>query len=258
MNQEKMDDILVPLFGTLVGSFLNVVIYRLPRGESLVFPASHCPSCNHPIDFYDNIPILSWLFLRGKCRYCKERISFQYPVVEASSGLLWSGLLSTFGLTPTFFYWVFFVSVMMVIFWIDLHHQLILDETTFFGITLGILYHVVEAGEAVESIVGALVGYLLFLGIEKGSFLLFKKPGLGRGDAKLSALMGAWLGFPMLWVALFLSFLLGSMVGMGIFIKNNFKSRYFPFGPAMVTAGILVLFFGPTLLSAYLHFVMIL
>ncbi len=241
--------IILFVLGAMVGSFLNVVIYRLPKGESIVFPSSHCPHCQSPIRFYDNIPILGYLLLRGRCRDCKMPISIQYPLVELVTGLLFVVTVLMTGVhlyTPLLILWV---CSLVVIFVIDLQHYIIPDWITLPGVIVGLLYGALSHHLA-SSVIGMLAGFLFFYSIAWISLLILKKEGMGGGDIKLAAMLGAWLGWQSLIVALFISFLIGAILGL-IFLRF-LKDRLFPFGTALALGGIVALFTGEKLLSWYL------
>lgn len=233
----------------MVGSFLNVVIYRLPRGESVVFPSSRCPECGTPIRFYDNIPVLGYIFLKGRCRDCKSPISVQYPLVEAITGLLFVTVIMMTGIhiyTPLL---LVFVSSLVAIFVIDLQHYIIPDIITLPGVLMGLLYAFLSH-HFVSSLLGMLAGFLFFYGIAWLSLLILKKEGMGGGDIKLATMLGAWLGWQSLIVALFIAFLIGAVFGL-IFLKL-LKDRLFPFGTALSLGGVLALFMGEKLINWYL------
>lgn len=238
------------LVGAAVGSFLNVVIYRVPDDKSIVSPGSSCPNCGQAIRWWHNVPVLGWLMLGGKCADCRVPIPVRYPAIELAMGLIVAGLAWQFGPTVELLAWSVFAALLMVIVWIDIDHQLILDVITLPGIWLGLLYHVVVRGDGNEAILAAAFGYCFFWAIEHGSLLWLKQPGMGRGDAKFAALLGAWLGWPTLGMALFLSFLVGSIVGLGLLVARG-ASRYFPFGPSMAVGAVLALVWGQSLWDWY-------
>lgn len=243
--------ILVFIFGSMLGSFLNVVIYRLPREKSIMYPNSRCPKCNNDIKFYDNIPILSWLFLGAKCRYCKEPISIRYPLNEFITALLLCIAFLIFGLSWKWIFITYFVSILVVISWIDLDYMLILDSLTYPGIALGLIYNFFD-NKIIESLSGAVLGYLLIFLIAKASLFFLKKEGMGLGDVTLSALIGAWLGINYLLGTLFISFLLGSIIGIILYFYRG-KSDYFPFGPFLVIGTLISFFSNNYLFELYLE-----
>lgn len=244
------------VFGCLIGSFLNVVIYRLPNEESIVWPGSHCPRCDTSLHWYENIPLLSYAVLGGKCRTCKQPISWRYPLVEATTGLLWLALMLREGPTLRFFAEAVLASVLVAIFWIDVDTMLILDVMTWPGIALGLVYAAWVA-QALPLHLGAAVGgYAFFLAIELVSRWVFKVDGMGRGDAKLAAMMGAWLGPSGLAVALMIAFTLGSVIGLALKARAGGESKPFPFGPALVLGTFASLFAGHAIWAWYVGLLM--
>ena len=184
------------LFGSLVGSFLNVCIHRLPREESIVFPSSHCPACQVPIRPWDNIPILSFLLLRGRCRACGQPIAWRYPLVEGLTALLFAATVSRFGVTPLAATLLVFVAALTVITFIDLDHQIIPNIITLPGIPLGLLASLVVGGPPLlDRIIGALAGAgFLYLVLFYGS-AFYGQDAMGEGDLNLIAMVGAFLGW---------------------------------------------------------------
>jgi len=242
------------ILGAVVGSFLNVCICRLPRDESIVSPPSHCPNCSCGIRWYDNIPLISYLLLRGKCRGCGTRISPQYPLVELLNGLLTLALFLRFG--PTFFFLVLFLfcSALVVITFIDLEHQIIPDEISLPGILLGFLFSFFLPGHTwLNSLIGILLGGGSLLLIASGYHWLTGKEGMGGGDIKLLAMMGAFLGWKAIPFIIFASSLVGSVIGISLmFIKKKDSKLAIPFGPYLAFAAILYIFYGRPLIHWYL------
>ncbi len=242
------------LFGAVVGSFLNVVILRLPdEQQSIVFPGSHCPKCGTDLHWYENIPILSYLVLTGKCRSCKTKISAQYPIVELCMGLLSLALFNNFGMSFEFVFYFLFLAALLVIIFIDLHHQIIPDIISLPGIIIGF------AGSFLNSQVswqqsgsGILVGGGILYSIAFGYYLLTKRDGMGGGDIKLLAMIGAFLGWQSLLFVIFFSSLTGSLVGIAAMIKQGKggKTRI-PFGPFLALAAMAYLFFQDTILQLW-------
>ncbi len=245
-----MEYFLVFIFGAVIGSFLNVCVHRLPIGKSIVFPGSHCPFCEKPIRWFDNIPIISYAVLLGKCRDCGRRIPFRYPAVELISAFSGVGLLSYFGLTAAFFvYWGFVLALIAVSF-IDLETQEIPDVITLPGIVLGvgIMTSVNPLGATgriavlLDSLSGVLAGGgIMFLMGFLGE-MIFRKEALGGGDVKLMAMIGAFLGWKLAVLTFFLAPFFG--VGVGIFMKLKFKSEVIPYGPYISMASVTSLLCG--------------
>lgn len=243
------------MFGCLIGSFLNVVIFRVPNGESILWPNSHCPRCSTPLNWWENIPLLSFALLMGRCRSCKEPISSRYPLVEATTGVLWAILMVQNGLTSQFFAQATLVSALIAIFWIDIDTMLILDVITFPGIALGLLYGGLLGAGWVPHAGAAIAGYAFFRLIEWGSEKALGVAGMGRGDAKLAAMMGAWLGPSGLTVALMVAFCLGSVVGLILRARAG-ESRPYPFGPSLVVGALTSVFAGSAIWNWYMHLVL--
>ncbi len=250
------------ILGAVVGSFLNVCIYRLPGKESLVFPASHCPSCGYKIKPYDNIPLLSYLLLGGRCRSCKDRISMQYPVVELVNGLLALFLFIKFGISPTFFAMFLFCSSLVVIFFIDLEHRIIPDVISIPGIVLGFIFSffiddVYKTNEILgwsNSLIGIVVGGGSLMLVAYVYQLVTRKEGMGGGDIKLLAMMGAFLGWISVPFIIFASSLTGSLIGITLMMAQKKNSKLaIPFGPFLAFGAILYIFFGKQLINWYLN-----
>ena len=243
------------ILGAVIGSFLNVCIYRLPNNESLVFPASHCPKCGYKIPPYDNIPLLSYLLLGGRCRSCKVRISPQYPVVELINGLLALFLFIKFGFSLTFPVLFIFCSALVVITFIDLEHRIIPDVISLPGIIAGFVvsFFLPWLGWQ-SSLIGILAGGGSLLLVAYGYQLITKKEGMGGGDIKLLAMMGAFLGWKAVPFIIFASSLVGSVIGVSLMLIQKKDSKLaIPFGPFLAFGAILYIFFGRQLIHWYLN-----
>ena len=238
----------------MIGSFLNVFICRLPKEESIITPGSHCPQCSKPIRWYDNIPLVSFLLLRGKCRNCHRSISVQYPLVEGITALLSLLLFIRFGPSLNYVIYFAFVAALVVITVIDLHHQIIPDMISLPGIGVGLLASWILPG---TSVVNALLGLLLGGG---SLFLvatvyewLFKREGMGGGDVKLLAMIGAFLGWKAVILTILLSSLIGSIVGIAVILWKGRDFKYaIPFGPFLSLGAVIALFYGENLILWYL------
>lgn len=244
------------VLGCVVGSFLNVCIYRIPAGKSIVSPPSACPACGHRIRWYQNIPIFSYLFLGGKCAGCGMRISLRYPFVEAFTGGLFLLVLYFFGLSlATLVYWVF-VAALVVITFIDLDHQIIPDVISLPGIIVGFACSFVIPWHSwSDSLFGIFLGGGLLLGIAWVYELLTKREGMGGGDVKLLAMLGAFLGWKAIFPVIFIASLGGSLVGIPLILLRGENSRFaLPFGPFLAAAALIYLFWGQMLLHWYLSF----
>ncbi len=257
--------ILASAFGLVVGSFLNVCIYRVPKGLSIVIPSSRCPSCNNPIKPWDNIPVLSYIFLMGRCRSCKAKISIKYPAVEFMNAVLYVTVLWRFGPDvswPLLIYFIF-VSSMIVITFIDLEYQIIPDGITLPGTVLALVFGSTILPDPFSrtdllgfkvSIIGLLLGGGLFYMIRLVGTAVFKKEAMGGGDIKMMAMVGGLLGWKGVLFTTFLGSLLGSVVGVFLMIiKGRERVSQIPFGPYLALAAVLSLFFGQEILIWYLH-----
>ena len=231
------------MIGAIFGSFLNVVIWRFPRGESIIFPPSHCSSCNKQIAPYDNIPLFSWLILQGKCRHCKAKISSRYFIVEFITGILTLFLVITYGLTPEFYINLIFVYMLIAITYIDYDHYIIPNEFILLGIFVLIFAHLFNwlPIENMDGLYGGIAfgGFLYFIG--KIGLLILKKESMGFGDVKLGLMLGGLIGLKLSVLALFLSFLISAiftLIGISLF-KMKTKGEI-PFGPFMAAATVVI------------------
>ncbi len=242
------------VFGALIGSFLNVCIVRLPKEESIVFPGSHCPRCGHPIRFYDNIPIFSYLLLKGKCRHCGASISVQYPLVEGFTALSSLFLFMTFGISLSYLFYFCFVAALIVITVIDLYHQIIPDVISLPGIGVGLLGSlVIPRNTFFDSLVGVIVGGGSLFLVAVFYHWIAKREGMGGGDVKLLAMIGAFLGWKAVIVTILLSSLIGSITGIGIILFKGKGFKYaIPFGPFLSLGAVIYLFCGEEMIRWYL------
>lgn len=243
------------IFGAVVGSFLNVCIFRMPKAESVVSPPSHCPRCDYRIRWYDNIPLFSYLLLRGKCRGCSTHITLQYPLVELINGLLTLVLFLKFGPTVSFLAMFLFCSSLVVITFIDLEHQIIPDEISLSGIIIGFLFSFFLPGQTwINSLLGILLGGGCLLLVAYGYQWLTGKEGMGGGDIKLLAMMGAFLGWKSVLFIVFASSLIGSVVGVTMMLVQKKDSKLaIPFGPYLAFGAVLYIFYGTQLIHWYLN-----
>jgi leader peptidase (prepilin peptidase) / N-methyltransferase len=242
------------ILGAVVGSFLNVCICRMPRDESVVSPPSHCPGCGYRIRWYDNIPLVSYLLLRGRCRGCRDKISPRYPLVELLNALLSLALFLRFGPTLAFAVLFLFCSALVVITFIDLEHQIIPDEISLPGIVLGFIFSFFLRGHGwLNSLLGILLGGGSLLLVAYGYQLLTGKEGMGGGDIKLLAMMGAFLGWKSIPFIIFVSSLAGSVIGVSLMLIQKKDSKLaIPFGPYLALGALLYVFYGPRLINWYL------
>ncbi|TES91304.1 MAG: prepilin peptidase [Candidatus Cloacimonadota bacterium] len=241
------------LLGLCIGSFLNVVIYRLPKNESIIYPSSHCPFCNHKIAFYDNIPLLSFIILGGRCRNCKKRISFQYPLVEFICGIILPLSFLYYGFSLNFFATSLFLYLLLPIFFIDLKHQVISDKITIPGIIIGFAFSFfLETFHWLGSLIGIAVGGgILLLTAVIGKWV-FKKEAMGMGDVMLFMMVGAFLGWKGVLLTLILASFLGSIIGGIILTIKKKKDTVVPFGPFISIAAAFSYFWGTFLIEKYL------
>lgn len=242
------------VLGTVIGSFLNVCIYRLPRRESVVWPASRCPACSSPVAFYDNIPILSYLLLGARCRTCRAPISIRYLLIELVNGAGYVLILWQFGPGwPAAAYALLF-SALLVVTCIDLSHQIVPDVITLPGIVLGLLCAstILPVG-LLNSILGVLVGGGILWGLAWASPYLFGKEGMGGGDIKLLAMIGAFLGWKPVLLTIMVGAVVGTAVGLGLIgLKRMRRDQYIPFGPFLALGAVVSLFFQRELVAWYL------
>ena len=243
------------VIGSIVGSFLNVCISRLPNDESIISPASHCPHCKAKINWHDNIPLISYLLLRGKCRSCEGTISIRYPIVELLTGLFF--LLTSFGvgtfLRLEYYFNLIFICGMIVAFFSDLETQIIPDQVIYLTIPASLIYNLLT-GNIFGAIYGALLGFSILYLVQKAGTFVFKKDALGGGDIKLAALFGAHLLWQGMLLSLFLGYLIGSIQALILLaLKIKKLDDYIPFGPALCSGALIVLFFGNKLISMYFN-----
>jgi leader peptidase (prepilin peptidase) / N-methyltransferase len=251
------------LFGGLIGSFLNVCIGRIPNGESIVTPSSHCPKCKVPIAFYDNLPLLSFILLRGRCRSCRAPISPRYLFVEFLTALLAVALFHWFGVSFSFLVSFIFAAALIVISFIDLDVRIVPDVISLPGIILGLAFSVVgyfffrDDSTVIPSPVSSLIGIVAGGGFLLATAWIYEKvtgvDGMGGGDIKLLAMIGAFLGWPSIPITLFIASLLGSMVGITCMILTGAGRRLaLPFAPFLCSAALIYLFFGERIIDFYI------
>jgi len=253
---EIISIVILSLLGLIVGSFSNVCIYRIPRNESIIFPASHCPKCSTIIRPFDNIPLLSYILLKGRCRHCKSKISIRYPVVEFLTGLTYLIIYLVYGLTIQTLVYIILSSALIIIAFIDLNQQIIPDVISLPGIVIGfVISFFVPYISFINSALGVVIGGGIILIIGLAGSVIFKKEAMGGGDVKLAAMIGAFLGWRYIIISLFLGFFLGALAGI-ILIMSKIKKRedVIPFGPFIVLGSFITLFWGEKIISWYLGF----
>jgi leader peptidase (prepilin peptidase)/N-methyltransferase len=262
------------LLGLVIGSFLNVCILRIPADKSIVLPASSCPQCGKAIAPYDNIPVLSWVFLRGKCRNCKTKISAMYPAVELLTGLLFLACYFIFGLTVDGLKWAVFAALLVVLTITDLRERILPDEVNFFGLGAGLLFSLFTKsfdGTALwvagrwfdfpppqmalsfaDAALGAIAGSGLLWIVAEGYFRIRGREGMGLGDVKMMAAVGAFLGLKRTMMTVLAGSLLGSVIGVFLIaISKKGRDYELPFGTFLGAGALLVVFFGTPALHWY-------
>jgi leader peptidase (prepilin peptidase) / N-methyltransferase len=242
------------IFGLALGSFLNVCIYRIPLNQSIVHPPSACPHCGERIRFYDNLPVISYLLLLGRCRHCRRTISPQYPVVEAATGFLSLALFLKYGAGLEYALFTLFSAALLTIAFIDLHHKIIPDVLSLPGIVVGFAFSLLPSSPLAwtDSLIGIAAGggFLLLVAIafEK----ITGKEGMGMGDVKMLGMIGAWMGWRSLLFIILLSSLAGSLIGGAMLVLSRQGARArIPFGPFLALGTLLYLFFGSELTQWY-------
>ena len=252
------------VFGAIVGSFLNVCIVRIPKGDSIVYPSSHCPGCNTSIRFYDNIPLVSFIMLLGRCRSCRASISPRYFFVELLMACLAVALYHQFGFSLAFLVGFIFVAALIVISFIDLDVRIVPDEISLPGIVAGLLFAVVarylinDPFEVIPSPLSALIGVLMGGGFLWAMGRAYEActgvEGMGGGDIKLLAMIGAFLGWTSIPFTLFFASLTGSVIGLGFMIGKGVGRKFaLPFAPFLCLGALLYLLFGQDLIQFYLN-----
>jgi leader peptidase (prepilin peptidase) / N-methyltransferase len=239
----------VVLFGLAIGSFLNVVIVRVPEGRSLWHPRSACPGCSAQLAWHDNIPVLSFLWLRGRCRKCGMRISMRYPIVEGVTAAALAAAYLALGPTGDFIVAAVLLATLVVVTAIDLQHQLIPDVITLPGILVGLVANLAIGHVSwLDCVIGIVVGGGLFLVI-----ILVSRGGMGGGDMKLGAMLGAFLGWKALLFALFAAIVLGGLVGVAVLVSGlRGRKDPIPFGPFLAAGGAMALFWGERIIDRWL------
>ena len=239
------------IIGLMVGSFANVCVYRIPRGDSVAFPGSHCPTCQHEIAWYDNIPLLSWLLLKGKCRHCSSKISPRYPFLELLMAVSWAYLAWHFGPTVILLQSIILISLLWILTLIDLETGLLPNVLTLPGIVVGLVF-AWWLGDIESALIGAVAGYAVFWSIARVFSLVMGVEAMGYGDFKLLAMLGAFMGWQALPFIVFMSSFVGAIVGT-IYLKltKQGKQTPIPFGPYLALAGMFWFIWGDIILQWY-------
>ncbi len=263
--------IMVFIIGAIIGSFLNVCIYRMPYGKSVVWPGSHCPLCEKRIPWYDNIPFIGYLLLKGKCRFCKKVISPVYLLVELITALMFTAFLSYYGLTYNFFVFVTFTCLLIISTFVDIKHRIIPDEVSLGGIVLGFILNSIRGvhlqpfsinfrpmiSSALGIVIGGAIIYLTGILFDLVYFKLLKRPpiqgeteSMGGGDVKLLAMIGAFVGWPAAVLTFFIAPFFGAIIGIANLIIK--KDHTIPYGPFLALAALITLFWGDRIIGLLL------
>jgi leader peptidase (prepilin peptidase)/N-methyltransferase len=243
------------LFGALIGSFLNVCIHRQPRGTSIVWPGSACPSCGRALSWFENIPIFSYAFLRGRCRTCHAPISARYPIIEALTAAMFALAWWYYGPGPLLASRLVFGCALIVLFAIDLEHQLLPNVITLPGIAIGFLLSVINPPGWKSSLIGIVAGGGVLFLIAEGYYRLRHEEGLGMGDVKMLAMIGAFLGWPLMLLSLMAASLAGSIVGVFLIMTGRGTMKYaLPFGTFLAIGAALSAAVGQPVLDWYFRF----
>ena len=243
------------VFGLCIGSFLNVCIYRIPAAVSIVTPESRCPKCHMPIRFYDNIPILSFLWLRGRCRGCGTKIAVRYPLIEFLTGGFAFCCFLRFGPTPAAPVYFMFIAALIVVTFIDIDHQIVPDSISLPGIPIGFAVAFLLPGiRPLDSLIGILIGGGSLFAVAFGYQLLTGNEGMGGGDVKLLAMIGAFVGWKGVALTILVASVTGTAVGLVLmlFARKNLKFAV-PFGPFLSIGAVVYIFFGPPIIQWYLY-----
>lgn len=247
--------VLVGAFGLIVGSFLNVCIYRVPRGESLVLPASHCPACGRSLRWFENVPVVSYLILRGRCRTCAVRISPVYPLIEIVAALVAMIWYEQFGLSVLFVSRLVFAFALLVLFVIDLRQRILPNIITLPGILVGFAFSLPGPPGWLDSLIGVLVGGGVLFLLAEGYYRIRHEEGMGMGDVKMLAMIGAFLGWKLMLLTLVLSSLLGAVVGLLMIAARKGDLKYaLPFGTFLALAALVASVAGEPIVNWYLSF----
>ena len=252
MTIEPIELAMVAVFGLLIGSFLNVVIHRVPRKESLVSPGSRCPGCGYALRWYDNIPVVSYAMLGGRCRRCRAPISIRYPLVELTTAIVFVAHYFVFGWTPLLAVRLLFAASLVALFAIDLEHHLLPDVITLPGIFVGLAASAFLPPGLFEALIGMLIGGGSLWLIGEAYYRYSGEEGMGGGDVKMLAMIGAFLGWKLVLVTLVLSSVLGSVLGLAIIaIKRGGMKYALPFGTFLALGALAASLFGDGIVSWY-------
>jgi leader peptidase (prepilin peptidase) / N-methyltransferase len=243
------------LFGLCIGSFLNVVIYRLPLGQSLATPPSRCRNCGYSLRWFDNIPVLSWVMLRGRCRKCGTGVSWQYPLVELITAALFVLVVWLTPAGPLLASRLLLVCILIALFGIDLEHQILPNVITLPGIVIGLLFSLIAPPGIRDALIGAAAGGGILYGIAAAYYLWRREEGMGMGDVKMLAMLGAFLGWKAVLVTLVLASFSGALIGMAMMAVQRGGMKYaLPFGTFLALGALAAMFVGEPLVAWYAGF----
>lgn len=250
MEVELLESVLIFILGVTIGSFLNVCIYRIPIGKSIAFPPSHCTNCEHNLNPVDLIPILSYIFIGGKCRYCKKKISLRYPIIEAVNGILYLLVYFKFGLSIITLKYCILVSILIVIGMIDYDTQFVFTSTTFFGGIVAVIFIIFQAivykSGTVDLLLGGVIGFAII------GLIVFLTKGMGEGDIEIAAICGLFLGIKGILLGLFLAIVIGGLVGIIILaLKLKKAKEKIAFGPFIAIGSLISMLWCVEILNSY-------
>ena len=252
MTPQIFEVSVVGVFGLLIGSFLNAVIHRVPRKQSIVSPGSQCPSCGYALCWYDNIPVLSYVLLGGRCRKCRKPISIRYPIVELITAAVFVAHYFVFGWTPLLAVRLLFAASLVALFAIDLEHHLLPDVITLPGIVIGLVASLFLPPGVVEALIGILIGGGVLWLIGEAYFRYSGEEGMGGGDVKMLAMIGAFLGWKLVLVTLVLSSVAGSVLGLAIIaVKRGGMKHALPFGTFLALGALAASLVGDQIVTWY-------
>jgi leader peptidase (prepilin peptidase)/N-methyltransferase len=247
--------VMAGLFGLVIGSFLNVCIHRLPLHQSVVHPPSRCPRCGRTLSWFDNIPVVSWLVLRGRCRQCAEPISARYPLIELVTAILFVVIAWLSPPGPLLASRLVFGSALVVLFMIDLEHQILPNVITLPGIVIGLALSFFAPPGPIDALIGAALGAGVLYAIAAGYYFLRKEEGMGMGDVKMLAMIGAFLGWQAVLLTLILSSFSGAVVGIALLATSRGNMRYaLPFGTFLAMGALIAMLTGDAIFNWYLGF----
>lgn len=247
-------NIIVLILGIIIGSFLNVCIYRIPKGESIIYPPSYCQKCGVNIKLYDLIPVISYMILRGKSRCCKGKISLRYPLIELITGILFLSIYYLCGLNLNFVKYIIFVSFIIIIGLIDLDTTDVYSKTTISAMIIGVIYILIEKfyfGYDIKTYIYAVLLCTIIIGT-----IIFTTKGMGSGDLDIYIVVSLFLGFKITVMTIFFSFVFGALIGILLIVsKRKTRKDYIPFGPFIAIASIFSVLFGDKVFLFYVSFI---